>query len=70
MIGELGRGQIGVETHQTPLEMSRIIAHRTNIANIDALTDIYIGVTYGENYSASSSDVEAVCGILEARLVK
>ena len=68
MIGELWRGQIGVETHQTPLEMSRIIARRTNIANIDALTDIYIGVTYGENYSASASDVEAVCGIVEQRL--
>ena len=70
MIGELWRGQIGVETHQTPLEMSRVIARRTNIANIDALTDIYIGITYGENYLASASDVEAVCGILEARLGK
>ena len=68
MIGVLGRGQIGVETHQTPLEMSRIIARRTNIANIDALTDIYIGITYGENYLASASDVEAVCGIVEQRL--
>lgn len=68
MIGELWRGQIGVETHQTPLEMSRIIARRTNIANIDALTDIYIGITYGENYLASASDVENVCGIVEQRL--
>ena len=68
MIGELWRGQIGVETHQTPLEMSRIIARRTNIANIDALTDIYIGITYGENYLACASDVEAVCGIVEQRL--
>lgn len=70
MIGVLWRGQIGVETHQTPLEMSRIIARRTNIANIDALTNTYIGITYGENDSADAADVEAVCRILEARMGK
>ena len=70
MIGELWRGQIGVETHQTPLEMSRIIARRTSIANIDALTNTYIGITYGENHSASAADVEAVCGILASRMGK
>ena len=70
MIGVLGRGQIGVENHQTPLEMSRVIAKRTNIANIDALTNTYIGITYGENYLANATDVEEVCRILEARLGK
>ena len=70
MIGVLWRGQIGVETHQTPLEMSRIIARRTSIANIDALTNTYIGITYGENDSADAADVEAVCRILEARMGK
>lgn len=70
LIGALWHAQIGVETSQTPLEMSRIIAKRTNINNMNTLTEIYIGITYGENLIASDKDIETVCNILDTRLVK
>lgn len=70
LIEELWREQIGVEAYQTPLEMSRIIISRTNIGNMDTLTDIYMSITYGENCVASADDIEKICSILETRLVK
>ena len=68
LISELYQAHIGIAKSQTPLEMADVIRRKTNIRDMDHLTEIFTTVVYGKNGRATQSDVDAVCGILKARL--
>ncbi|MBQ9780057.1 MAG: hypothetical protein IJW00_03835 [Clostridia bacterium] len=68
LITELYDAHIGIAKHQTPLEMADVIGRKTNISEMDKLTETFTAVTYEKDKQASSRDVDAVCRILQARL--
>lgn len=68
LITELYDAHIGIAKHQTPLEMAEVIGRKTNISEMDHLTDTFTAVTYAKDRSASPRDIETVCRILERRL--
>lgn len=68
LITELYDAHIGIAKHQTPLEMAEVIRRKTNISEMDRLTDTFTAVTYAKDRSASTADLETVCRILQARL--
>ncbi len=68
LMTELYHAHIGIAKCQTPLEMADVIRRKTNIRDMDHLTEIFTAVVYGRNGQAAQKDVDAICGILRERL--
>lgn len=68
LMTDLYHAHIGIAKCQTPLEMADIIRRKTNIREMDRLTETFTAVVYGKDGKASQSDVDTVCGILRERL--
>ena len=70
LITNLADAHIGVSRSQTPLEAAAVVAGKTNIREIDALTATYAAVTYGRDSHADEADLARVCGIVGERLTR
>ena len=70
LLANLYESKIGIEPHQTLLEMVSIVNEKTILKNFNELTNIFLEIIYAENKDVTKSDLDTLLEILKIRLKK
>lgn len=69
LVGCLIRKYIGIDEHTTPQEIADIVKKRTNIKNIDRITELFYASSYAPEAPAPTvNELVALCDVVRAEL--